>query len=435
MYAMLTFESGDADLALQEVADMNQPLAEAVKGYILLKSGEYRKAASHLRTALREQPDDPDSLLNLSICLWYLGSRDKATVAALRATRSSPGRKDVSLHYLNLLLEQEKVAEAEAEIRSLSARGVIEDPDLLVAKARTLMARGDLERAIPILRDAAALEDDTAAGGEIRGNLVVLRYEADRITHEEAVKQLVELMSQFPASESLVVLYARFARTADHATFLRSALDRVRGGLSPLRLAYLNHQVALLEGDNEAAADAALEWFVHERGNPMAAAAAIVSLGIGSEKWDEAMEVAREALGSFPEDLAITNNAAYVLAMAGHAQEAIALLEPIAGDDFVLNATLGLAHLADGNIGTGMRLYREAADRAERIDPLWRSLMTSYQALVVRQLGLLESQPEQVISALALAQVSPPADWAMRPDFLRLFGVAQRHGYPWPLAL
>ena len=167
----------------------------------------------------------------------------------------------------------------------------------------------------------------------------------------------------------------------------------------------------------------------------MAAAAAIVALGIGVEQWEEASIVAREALARFPSDRTIVNNAAYVLAMAGHAQEAIELLQPMAGDDFIMNATLGLAHLAAGSIDEGMRLYREAADSAEKIDPIWRSLMTSYQALVVRQLGLLDSQPGSVIGALALAQFDPPTDWRNRPDFLRLWSVAKRDGYRWPLAL
>jgi predicted Zn-dependent protease len=244
-----------------------------------------------------------------------------------------------------------------------------------------------------------------------------------------------ELLRQFPSVDAVVVTYARFVTRASQAPLLRSAVERVRSTTSPTRLAYLRHQVAFLEGDNEAAAAAATDWFAHEPGNPMAAAAALVGLGIGVERWGEALIVAREALATLPPHPVLVNNAAYVLAMAGHAQEAIDLLKGIAGDEFVMNATLGLAHLANGEIEDGMRLYRQAADRAESVDPIWRSLMTAYQALVVRQLGLLDSLPESVIGALALVPFSPPSDWRDRPDFLRLWNVAKRNGYDWPLAL
>jgi tetratricopeptide (TPR) repeat protein len=438
MFATVAFQEGQVNLALEEIEDLSHPLAEAVKGYILATIGEYQKAIGHLRAALRDQPDDPDSLLNLSISLWHLGAKRKAIATALRATRVAPGRKDVSLHYMNLLLDRGEIAAVDAEIRSLKAHDVIEGADLLVVQARALIEKGQLDKAISILRlaaDAAEREGDDATRGEVLGNLVVLRFNTRRITYEGAVQRLEELLEEFTACDSLVVAYAGFARTAGQARLLRSVVDRVSTTTSPLRLAYLRYQIAFLEGDNEAAAAAASDWFAHEPDNSMAAAAAIVALGIGVEQWKAASIVAREALARFPSDETIVNNAAYVLAMAGHAQEAIELLRPIAGDAFVMNATLGLAHLAAGSIDEGMRLYRQAADSAEKIDPIWRSLMTSYQALVVRQLGLLDSQPGSVIGALALAQFDPPADWRNRPDFLRLWGVAKRHGYGWPLAL
>lgn len=438
MFAVLAFQAGDVDLGLKELDNLDDPIVEAVKGYMFATIGEHQKAIGHLRAALREQPDDPDSLLNLSIALWHLGARRKATRTALRATRVAPGRKDISLHYMQLLLEQGQVAEVEAEVLSLKAQEVVEDSDLLVIQARVLIEKGKFGGAISILMSAAAAaerEGDEATRGEVLANLTTLRHETDRISRDEAVQRLEALLREFPDSDAVVVNYARFVNRASQAPLLRSAVERVRSALTPLRLAYLRHQIAFLEGDNEAAATAATDWFVNERDNPMAASAALVALGIGVERWDEALIVAREALASLPPDPVLMNNAAYVLAMSGHARQAIDLLTPIAGDDFVMNATLGLAQLASGEIEEGMRLYRQAADRAESVEPVWRSLMTGYQALVVRQLGVLDSQPESVIGALALVPFNPPSDWRDRPDFLRIWNVAKRNGYDWPLAL
>ncbi len=437
-FALLAFQSGDTGLALEELEDLDDPIVEAVKGYILASLGEHQRAVSHLRSALREQPDDPDSLLNLSIALWHLGAQRKATRAALQATRVAPGRKDISLHYLSLLLDQGEVASVESEIRALKVQDVVEDSDFLVIQARVHIAKKELARAISTLTsaaEAAKREGDDVVRGEALANVTVLRYETDRIGRDAALRRLEELLNEFPDNDAVVVHYARFANSATQAPTLRAAVERVRSTTSPLRLAYLRHQVAFLEGDNETAADAASDWFAHEPRNPMAAAAALVALGIGAERWEEAAVVAREVFTTLPPHPGLINNAAYVLAMSGHAQLAIDLLRPIAGDEFVLNATLGLAHLANGEIEEGMRLYRQAADRAEEVDPIWRSLMTGYQALVVRQLGLLDTQPADVIGALALVPFDPPSDWRARPDFLRLWKVAQRNGYDWPLAL
>jgi predicted Zn-dependent protease len=191
----------------------------------------------------------------------------------------------------------------------------------------------------------------------------------------------------------------------------------------------------VLEGDTDAAGSAAEEWFELEPNNPKAAVAAVVAVGIGQGRLGEAVTVAEYALANFPHDPELVNNSAYVLAMSGRAEEAIQLLEPIAGQDFVLNATLGLAYLAHGDLDRGMRLYREAADMAEKIDPAWRSLMTAYQALIVRQLGIYKTSPADVVAALALVPFQLPDDWQERPEFLRIHNICVKYGYDWPLTL
>ena len=80
-------------------------------------------------------------------------------------------------------------------------------------------------------------------------------------------------------------------------------------------------------------------------------------------------------------------------------------------------------------------LYRDAAILAEKANPVGRSLMGVYQALVVRQLELVKDLPQQTIAALSPAPVDLPDDWEDRPDFLRLQAVCIKHGYGWPLVL
>jgi tetratricopeptide (TPR) repeat protein len=411
---------------------------QAFRGYLYASCGRYAEAVHHLRQAVSAEPEDVDSLLNLAFSLWRLGSVQKATRVAYRATRTAPGRKDLSLLYLDLLLAAGNSDKATQEIMQLKSRKVVPDARFLEAQARTFILKDDMSKAIALLAsagEAAKQEGDETTEGRVRSNLVRFKYLDGRLKYDKASQELAALVTQFPSNDTVVVNYAEVANRRHEAPLLRSALSQIKDSTSEIRYAYLRHQIAVLEGDNDAAASAAEDWFDLEPENAMAAAAAVIAIGIGLGNWDKAVVVAEHALDHFPDDRSVVNHSAYVLAMSGRAKEAIQILEPVAYDNFVLSATLGLAYLADGDVGRGMRLYRNAADMAEKIEPTWRSLMTAYQALIVRQLGLDRTLPQEMIDALALVPVPLPDDWRDRPDFLRVHTICVKNGYDWPLSL
>ncbi len=436
----LTFTSaataiGECEEAENALKPYDSAMVAASRGYLRACWGDYQGAVTYLRRALREDPNDVDSLLNLAISLWNIGATQKATDAALRATRSAPGRKDSSLLYLEMLLAQKDIGRLTHEIALLRERMVVADAKFLEIQARTLIIKDDVSRAIPVLRKAveeAKREGDQATEGRVLANLVRFNRALGRINREQASQQLRELLSKFPDNDVVAVNYAELAWKRDEAALLRKVLPQLESNTTEIRLAYLRHQIASLEGDNAEAAAAAAEWFRLEPNNVMAAIAAVVSIGIGQGRWAEAIVVAEHALQQFPDDLSLVNNSAYVLAMGGRAKEAISLLEPVAGDNFVLNATLGLAYLAHGDVGTGMQLYRNAAVLAEKVNPVGRSLLGVYQALIVRQLGLVKDRPPLMIEAMSPAPVELPEDWRERPDFLRLEATCIHNGYDWP---
>lgn len=437
-FASAAIALGKHEEAQKALAPYDNWAIAAYRGYMYAASEDFDKAVGQLRRALRDEPDDADSLLNLAISLWNLGSVRKATRAALRATRSAPGRKDISLFYLEMLLVAEDVERLADEIALLNARKVIPDAKFLEVQARTCLLKGEWVKAISKLVSAgeeAGNEGDRETEGRIRSNLVRIKYVNQRLSRIQASEELAALVVQFPGNDVVAVNFAEVASKRREASLLRKALSHVEGNTTAIRRAYLRHQIAALEGDNATAAQAAEEWFDLERDNAMAATAALVAIGIGNEDWRKAVVVARHALERFPGNRSIINHAAYVLAMGGHAKDAIQVLEPAAGDDFVLNATLGLAYLADGQIDRGMRLYRDAADLAENVEPAWRSLMTVYQGMVVRQLGLDKTVPREIIGAIALVPVPLPEDWRDRPDFLRVRSVCVKNGYSWPPVL
>jgi tetratricopeptide (TPR) repeat protein len=437
-FALLATVLGKNAEAEDALARFDGPMVASFRGYLHASKGDFQKAVHYLRRAVSEEPGDVTSLFNLSISLWQLGSIRKATLVALRATRIAPGRKDISQLYLELLLASKDVDRLAAEIATLNAMRFVPDAKFLEIQARTLVLKGEVNRAIPLLEKAAReakREQDRFTEGTTRTNLIRFKYGLDRIDHDEALRQSIGLVSEFPDNAAVALTFAQIAYTGREAPILRSILSRLENDITAIQRAYLRHQLAVLEGDNDAAAKAAEEWFELEPKNPMAAVAAIIAIGIGEARWGEAVVVAEYALEQFPDNRLVINHAAYVLAMGGRAEEAIRLVEPVAEERFVLKATLGLAYLAHGDIAQGMRLYRDAADMAEEENPAWRSLMTAYQALVVRQLGLDKTLEPELIAALPLIPFDLPEDWRDQPDFLRLHAICIKNGYEWPLSL
>ena len=436
--ATLAVDLDRPDVAMEALQGQEGAMVESFRGFLLVAEGKYQKAIPHLRAALRDSPEDVAAAMNLSASLWAIGSRRKAVSAALRASRAAPGRKDASLHYLDLLLEVGDVRRLTEEISMLNGRGVIPDAHFFVVQARALIAKGEVVRALPLLDKATAMatsEGNEALRGEIQANLAVLKYRLGRWSYKRAIDALSALVREHPDNAAVVVSFARISDRTTEAPVLRAAVDQIGLRIDPALGAFLRYQLASLEGDNEAAASAASEWFELDTNDPLAAASALIELGIGVERWQEAEKIAEYALEEFPDNMSVVNNASYILAMAGKPLQAIRALEPWAADDYVLKATLGLAHLANGDTDDGMRLYRQAAGEAERASAERLSLMVAYQALVVRQLGIDEQEPPEKLAALALAPVPLPADWERRPEFVRLRNLSRKRGYAWPLTL
>ncbi len=437
-FATVAHELGRTEEALDSLSGREGPLVESFIGFLLVSREEYQKAVGHLRSALFGYPEDADAAMNLAVALFAMGAKKKAIASALRASRTAPGRKDLSLGYLEMLLEVGDVARAASEIRRLDHSGVIADAHSLVIQARVRLMSGEPARALALLGDALAeakSENNPTLEAEIAANRETLRYDLGKIDRDSARRELASLMKRFPDNDAVLLNFCHVVHRRSEAPELRRAFEHLDAALSPERRAYVRHQLAVLEGDSEGAASSALDWFELEKDNPAAASAAVLALGIGLQRWKEAEKVARFALETIEPSASLANNAAYAIAMAGYPLEAKKILEPWMNSGFVVKATMGLACLAHDELQKGMRLYREAAAEAERVDFDSRSLMAIYQALIVRQLGLYDGDRRAVLEATALVPVELPDDWKDRPDFLRLRNACLHNGYSWPLSL
>lgn len=430
-------EQGRLGEAREFIVDVDAAEKDAVLAFILVSEEQDAAAVPLLRSALQRVPDDADSAHNLSIAFGRLGSGRKALAAALRATRVAPGRQDLSLHYMELLLEDNAYLKAKREVERLLGLGVKATARLLVVQARAELGLGDFSRCEALLMRAGGIaksEEDAAVEAEVFSNLARLRVVHKNADREQAIRQLVQLHERFPQSEVVVGNHARVANRRHHAAALEQAFETLADEPREAEAAYIRFHLATLRGHNAEAAEWAQRWFEVEPSSPFAYSAILTALGIGMEKWEEAASIAMTAIDQGVQDAATLNNAAYVLAMAGAAEVAIDLIKTRVAGDPAMQATLGLAYLADGDVDTGMRLYREAANSADGRGGVFRSLMTAYQALVVRQLGVIEVSASK-LQATALPSVDLPDDWRDRPEFLRLRYVADRHNYGWPISI
>ncbi len=72
-FAGIAVALGELEAAENALAQYDSPMVAAFRGYLRARSGDFRQAVHYLRQAVNEEPNDADSLLNLSISLWNLG--------------------------------------------------------------------------------------------------------------------------------------------------------------------------------------------------------------------------------------------------------------------------------------------------------------------------------------------------------------------------
>lgn len=412
----------------------------AARGYVALSRGDFARAVGEFRKALRENPRDAESSINLAIALWQLGSTQKAIAAASRARNAAPDRLDFVAQYCEMLLLAREFKSTQDEIAKVRRRGFDLPSRLLTMQGRAELGMGDTSSAIKTLRRSlsqADLEGDFDARIEIESNLLRLDRPGNEVDKDAVVNDLYNLHLEHPGAEVIVVNLVRAANRRHHLATARDAyarlLEKSVEGVS--RATYIEYEIASLAGDVSEAAARAMAWFAEEPANTEASASVLVETGIGQARWLEVIDEARRIADLANPNLTALNNAAYVLAMGGEGEKALALISKWADGSVVYKATLGLAHLSVGNIEKGMRLYREAADASEKDGDGIRSLMTQYQALVVHQLGLKQTYGEEMISALALPFVPLPDSWEDQPEFLRLESLSKLLGLSWPMSV
>ena len=104
---------------------VNEALNQAI---IAQKAGHFQKAESCYMTILRQQPDHPDVNHNMGVLAHTIGRIDKAMTFFENAIKSNPNITQYWLSYINILIEQNRMREANKIFEKAFKKGITRDP-------------------------------------------------------------------------------------------------------------------------------------------------------------------------------------------------------------------------------------------------------------------------------------------------------------------
>lgn len=435
-YSSLLIDDDRLPEALDALKSSEDPKANALRGYILAGQGEVQRAVHFLRVALRDDPSDADTVMNLAAAYWKLGSRKKAVAAGLRATRLAPSRQDISVGYMDLLLDNNQPDDAMKEVKRLRKAGVIETARLLTIECQVALAKGDPRKSITLMKRARVLaeaEGEEWLAAELFANLRVFEASQEGKNRRELWSIARTCASESPNNVAAIRQLAGYSNRKNEADAVEQAISSATGLPRSARLE-VQRRLAFLKCDFGEALRLSQEAVKFDPMDADACAQALLLEGWHLGDWTSAAQRAHQWLTRVPLNDYLINNAAYVMALGGLPHEALKVLEAHSDkNDYVPTATRGLAYLALGDLDTGMRWYRRAGELADSVgESDMRVLMSLHQAAGLRTLGIAESASDIFLAATSLPDAGLPSDWADQPSFVMIQKGCERQGWPWP---
>ncbi|WP_432902026.1 hypothetical protein ACQP1S_00655 [Micromonospora matsumotoense] len=437
--AFLDTSMPEEALALLEAINGDEaPRAAALLGYIWLLQGRNHQALKELRRAHRHDPSDIDTIMNLAVSYWRIGSPKKAISFSRQAVALAPNRKDTVLALLDYLVRSGEITSASAELKRLRDRNVAPLPEFGAMQAQIALRQGDMKRASSTLKGAANLakrEENLVFAAELRGNAALVDHARGRIDRSEARSLIKAYLKDASGSTALVTMLADITAATSEAREVRAFASRLPKSMDSPECEGLSTRLSFLELHFEEAVERAKTWCRNDPYDSSAAAIAVHLLGHWTEDWLMASEIGLGAIKRTGSSDSLANITAYALALAGRGDAGIEVLSRTGKLDYVRTATMGLCRIARGEFREGMALYRTAADLAdrERPDGSARALMTLYQAMALKRLPTVRDRDHVEIQATALPDVVLPNDWEDFVDFIFLREVAARSGWEWPV--
>ena len=156
-------------------------------GALLLSRNDAPSAISHLRDALRAEPEQPIAWNTLGVALDQTGNRTEAVDAFRRAVRLQPDYTSARYNLANALAAQGNLEEAAANYRQVVAAA----PEDRAARDRLAAVLKSLAPSVEVYRDLVALEPQNA---DLRNNFgILLMRSGDRTSAIEQFEAALKI--------------------------------------------------------------------------------------------------------------------------------------------------------------------------------------------------------------------------------------------------
>jgi len=383
---------GDDARALAELTGNNGPLAESMRGWLLLDSNP-GQAITALRAAARQGLRSPDVLTNLGYGLESLGATRKAIQVTREATVMAPTDLCAAYNLSVYLHRARRDAEALAELDRIASL-LPDDPELALRRAwGHVHLANDRRAGIRYLKEARERFRWAAAPShraDIGASIVYLEYRCgDRSL--EAVK--AALWSKLPLSrpaDGVARMLGSLLGDPGDGPELQRLLNEAGDVFSPHLLLMQQARLAVLEDRLDDAANLATQAANLAPSDHEVTSHAVYIVGETVGEYARAADLGLRCQPPTAEPL-LANNVAFALALAGRPTEADKVISLAGGADTLpfFGATAALVLLAVGRIEAGLAAYQQSVDRvANGGDPELASLIDWRRRLAMPQLGL-----------------------------------------------
>ncbi|MDC0158263.1 MerR family DNA-binding transcriptional regulator [Rhodospirillaceae bacterium] len=104
---------------------INEALNQAIAAQ---KAGHLQKAELYYSAILQKKPDHPDVNHNMGVLAYTIGKIDRAITFFQNAIKNNPEIPQYWVSYINLLIEQNRIDEADRSFEDAFKKGITKDP-------------------------------------------------------------------------------------------------------------------------------------------------------------------------------------------------------------------------------------------------------------------------------------------------------------------
>jgi tetratricopeptide (TPR) repeat protein len=324
------------------------------------------EAIRDLRTALNQEPRDPDILTLMAVAHERAGARALAGERLALAVEVSNRRPAEAIRYARFLMADGRPGPAEAVVTE-SLRVHPDDPDLLLALGQIHVERRDWDRAQRIIDRLRALDGPGAAAfaatleaGALRGQS---RFEEMITMIEGLADQGGDRAGDSRATAGVVQTYLMAGNLAGARSYVDAALERDRGDPG-IRL--IEAGLMVLAGET-VEAEEAYRAILADESAFAPAYEALYGLLVGTGRGEEASALLEAGMAATADDPRLMFVAAGEREVQGDFEGAIAIYEDLYARD---TASVLIAN----NLASLIATHRDDADSLARAFAIARRL-------------------------------------------------------------